>query len=199
MIMNMKMIRYIGVSLFALLLAPSCSLLDITPDGRVTLDDIFADPDKTGAYLNGCYNDIPRKGTSYYWVCNAPTALSDEGWYVYGNLADGIPARMYLGTASAASHPVRDYATGADYYGTYMWQLRQTTTFLQHIDAANVRSEAERNRWRAEAHVLRAYYLSEMLKWFGAFAYRPDGYPDDFDYTTLVKPTVLWIVGQIDA
>ncbi len=197
----MKMIRYIGAFLLAVVGAPSCSLLDITPDGRVTLEDIFADPDMTGAYLNGCYNDIPTKSTTYYWVCNAPTALCDEGWYVYGTLADGIPARMYLGTASASSHPVRDYSDNpkADYYGTYMWQLRQTTTFLQYIDKANVRTEAERNRWRAEAHVLRAYYLSEMLKWFGSFAYNPNGYSDDFDYMTLTKPTVWWIAEQIDA
>lgn len=187
--------------MLAAVLAPSCSLLDITPDGRVTLEDIFADHDMTGAYLNGCYNDIPGKGGSYYWVCNAPTALSDEGWYVYGVLADGVPSRLYLGTASAASHPLRDYSDNpkADYYGTYMWQLRQTTTFLQHIDQANVRTEAERNRWRAEAHVLRAYYMSEMLKWFGAFAYNPDGYPDDFDYKTLTKPSIWWIAEQIDA
>ena len=71
-----------------------CSLLDTTPDGRETLDQIFADHDKTAAYLNTCYSKLPTKGTSYYWVCNAPTALSDEGYLVSGTINDAIPAKM---------------------------------------------------------------------------------------------------------
>ncbi len=39
--------------------------------------------------------------------------------------------------------------------------------FLQHIPTANVTSESDRGRWTAEAHVLRAYYYSELLMWFG--------------------------------
>lgn len=175
-----------------------CSLLDMSPDGRVTLKEIFANHDKTGAYLNSCYADIPEKGNSYYWVCNAPTALSDEGYLTYGQLADGIPAKMYQGSASASSHPLRDYATNKSYYATYMWQLRQCTTFLQNIDGANVNTEQERDRWRAEAHVLRAYYMSEMLKWFGTFAYEPNGYPDTYDYTKLVPRSVWELAVLID-
>ena len=180
------------------ILCSSCSLLDIAPDGRESLDEIFADHDKTGAYLNSCYMNIPEKGASYYWVCNAPTALSDEGYLTYGTLADAIPAKLYMGNSSATSHPLRDYETNANYYATYMWQLRQCTIFLQRIDGANVRTEAERSRWRAEAHVLRAYFMSEMMKWFGTFAYEPGGYPDDYDYANLQKRTAWELAELID-
>lgn len=195
----MKIIRYVGAVLLAAFAGQGCSLLDTTPDGRETLDQIFADHDKTAAYLNTCYSKLPTKGTSYYWVCNAPTALSDEGYLVSGTINDAIPAKMYTSGGTASSHPVRDYSDDENYYSAYMLQLRYCTTFLQYIDKAGVNSESERARWRAEAHVLRAYYMLEMLKWFGAFAYEPNGYPDDYDYSTLKKRTVWELAELIDA
>ena len=195
----MKIIRYVGVVLLAAFAGQGCSLLDTTPDGRETLDQIFADHDKTAAYLNTCYSKLPTKGTSYYWVCNAPTALSDEGYLVSGTINDAIPAKLYTSGGTASSHPVRDYSGDENYYSAYMLQLRYCTTFLQYIDKAGVNSESERARWRAEAHVLRAYYMLEMLKWFGAFAYEPNGYPDDYDYSTLKKRTVWELAELIDA
>lgn len=101
----MKIIRYVGAVLLAAFAGQSCSLLDTTPDGRETLDQIFADHDKTAAYLNTCYIYLPTKGTSYYWVCNAPTALSDEGYLVSGTINDAIPAKMYTSGGTASSHP----------------------------------------------------------------------------------------------
>ena len=195
----MKIIRYVGAVLLAAFAGQGCSLLDTTPDGRETLDQIFADHDKTAAYLTTCYSKLPTKGTSYYWVCNAPTALSDEGYLVSGTINDAIPAKMYTSGGTASSHPVRDYSDDENYYSAYMLQLRYCTTFLQYIDKAGVNSESERARWRAEAHVLRAYYMLEMLKWFGAFAYEPNGYPDDYDYSTLKKRTVWELAELIDA
>lgn len=195
----MKIIPYVGVVLLAAFAGQGCSLLDTTPDGRETLDQIFADHDKTAAYLNTCYSKLPTKGTSYYWVCNAPTALSDEGYLVSGTINDAIPAKMYTSGGTASSHPVRDYSGDENYYSAYMLQLRYCTTFLQYIDKAGVNSESERARWRAEAHVLRAYYMLEMLKWFGVFAYEPNGYPDDYDYSTLKKRTVWELAELIDA
>ena len=109
----MKIIRYIGAVLLAAFAGQGCSILDITPDGRETLDQIFADHDKTAAYLNTCYMYLPTKGTSYYWVCNAPTALSDEGYLVSGTINDAIPAKMYTSGGNASSHPIRDYKSGA--------------------------------------------------------------------------------------
>ena len=191
----MKIIRYIGAVLLTAFAGQGCSILDITPDGRETLQQIFADNDKTAAYLNSCYMGLPTKGTSYYWVCNAPTALSDEGYLVSGTINDAIPAQLYTGGASATSHPLRDEK---DYYGDYMLRLRLCTTFLQYIDKAGVNSESDRARWRAEAHTLRAYYMLEMLKWFGTFAYEPNGYPDDYDYTTLKKRSVWELAELID-
>lgn len=41
--------------------------------------------------------------------------------------------------------------------------------------------------------------MLEMLKWFGAFAYEPNGYPDGYDYSTLKKRSVWELAELIDA
>jgi hypothetical protein len=46
----------------------SCKdVLDMAPDGKLTMDEIFADNDKTGAFLNSCYTNMPVKGTRYFF------------------------------------------------------------------------------------------------------------------------------------
>lgn len=81
----MKIIRYIGAVLLAAFAGQGCSLLDTTPDGRETLDQIFADHDKTAAYLNTCYMNLPTKGTSYYWGLQRPDGAVGRGVSGFGN------------------------------------------------------------------------------------------------------------------
>lgn len=51
--MNKKILTLLTSSI---LLLSSCeSVLDISPEGRKDLDEIFSSEVTTGAYLNGCY------------------------------------------------------------------------------------------------------------------------------------------------
>ena len=48
-------LKYLLLSAAAVLGMSSCSdVLDVAPDGTLTLDEVFQDPDKTGAFLNSC-------------------------------------------------------------------------------------------------------------------------------------------------
>lgn len=49
------------------------------------------------------------------------------------------------------------------YWTRYWEQIRLCNIFLENIDNAAVNSEAQRDRMRAEAHVLRAYFYSELV------------------------------------
>jgi hypothetical protein len=187
--------RIIAVFVVASLVLSGCNKeLDVAPDGRVSIDEVFADNNMTAAYLNTCYMNIPSKSYGDQDLCvNILTALTDDGYLSY-TLQDHVVPKLYANSANAMAHPLRDYT---DLYMTYMAQIRLCTIFLKHIDDATVDSETDRSRWKAEAHVLRAYFMSEMLKWFGGFAYESDGYTLDYDYTTLVKKTPWEIAGCI--
>ncbi len=181
--------KYIIISFFVILmfLVSSCKkALDIAPDGKISMDEIFADNDKTAAYLNTCYTWMPVKGTRYFFWSRGPVDWSDEAWDTDAEAEPWIKSgRMYNGDASAGSHPIIDFddAYNGNYWNFYWTAIRKLNVFITRIPTAGVRSESDRNRWKAEAHLLRAYYYHELLKWFGAavpISRSPYNFNDDF-------------------
>lgn len=166
----------------------SCSdVLNMAPDGKLSMDEIFADNDKTGAFLNSCYGNMPVKGTRYFFWSRGPVVWSDEAWDTDAEAESWIMAgRMYNGDASAGNHPITNISGDAgngNYWASYWNAIRNCSFFISRIDKATVKSETDRKRWKAEAHLLRAYYYSELLKWFGPIVpivRDPYGFSDDF-------------------
>ncbi|WP_090388629.1 RagB/SusD family nutrient uptake outer membrane protein [Niabella drilacis] len=157
--------------LFLLALGSCKKALDTAPDGKISLDEVFADHDKTGAYLNNCYGNIPLKGLHYFFWSRGPVEWCDDAWDTDAEAESWIKSgRMYNGVASAASHPILEFddARNGAYWDRYWNSIYMCSYFLSRIDKATVRTEVDRKRWAAEAHLLRAYYYSELLKWFGA-------------------------------
>ena len=52
--------RFIYICMFASLLTfSSCNeALDVAPDGRLSLDEVFQDPDLTKAYFSTCFDSV---------------------------------------------------------------------------------------------------------------------------------------------
>ena len=155
---------FLSVAVAALALSSCSKVLDTAPDGKLTYDEIFADNDKVGGFLNSCYANIPAGAYQYYFWTNWFTGSSDEA---YDNDADGDGAgmvnnRMYNGSASASSHPMEN-----GWWEGYWNAIWKCSYFLSRIETATVTNEADRSRWTAEAHVLRAYYYMKMLQLFG--------------------------------
>ena len=111
----MKINRIILLFSVLLLTLGSCKkALDMAPDGKVTMDEIFSDNDKTAAFLNSCYNNMPVKGTRYFFWSRGPVVWSDDAWDTDAEAESWIMAgRMYNGDASAGSHPITNISTDA--------------------------------------------------------------------------------------
>ncbi len=179
-------------------------VLDIAPDGRLNLEDFFKDNDKTAAVLNECYNWLPVKGLHYSGWSNYPTATSDESWAYVG---DHDLSAWYNNRLSVDNHPflypvVSDFLTNrtGEYWNRYFVQIRYCTIFIRNIDGAVVDSETNRKRWKAEAHVLRAYYMSELMKWYGEFPLNGmELYSMDYDYSNAVKNSVWEVAEAIES
>ncbi|HLA60488.1 MAG TPA: RagB/SusD family nutrient uptake outer membrane protein [Puia sp.] len=185
-------LRTVFLLIMLMFVLGSCKkALDMAPDGKLSMDEIFADNDKVAAFLNSCYSNIPVKGTRYFFWSRGPVVWSDEAWDTDAEAESWIMAgRMYNGDASADNHPIANISAdggNGDYWARYWNVIRNCTYFISRIDEATVRNEAERSRWRAEAHLLRAYYYSELLKWFGAvlpIEREPYAFADDFSSVT---------------
>lgn len=194
-------IKYIVLllTLFILTLGSCEKALDMKPDGKLTMEEVFADNDKVGAFLNSCYTNMPVKGTRYFFWSRGPVVWSDEAWDTDAEAEPWIMAgRMYNGDASAASHPIVNISTEAgngNYYARYWNAIRNCAIFINQIDKAKVASETDRKRWKAEAHLLRAYYYHELLKWYGpALPIETDPYNFNDDFSTLKKESYYDVV-----
>lgn len=183
---------------FAFNLGSCNQALDIAPDGRISLEEVFRNNDRTAAFLNSCYNFIPLKGTRYFFWSRGPVMWSDEAWDTDAEAESWIMSgRMYNGNTSAGDHPVLSWDSdgNGDYWNRYWQGIRNTSLFIKNIGTATVTNERDRARWKAEAHLLRAYYYHEMLKWFGPvlpIMREPFNFTDDF--TTLEKASYYEVV-----
>ena len=203
---NMKKITYIFACLLVAALASCNKALDQAPDGKISLDEVFADNDKTMYYLNSCYSSMPGKALEYFFWTRGPVNWCDDSWD--GDDLDvnwASSSRLYKGDASANNHPVWNWGDGNGYYwDRYFARIRNCAVFLQNIPTAAVTNETDRSRWTAEAHLLRAYYYMELLSWFGTGLPLVDApYGLDTDFATVPKAsyyeTVQFIIKDCDA
>ena len=179
--------------LLALATVSACeSALDMAPDGYVSIPQIFQDNEQTGAWLNTCYEYIPEMGIKFHYWSRGLVVWSDEAWDSDegAGLMSGL---LYKGQASADNHPIVNLSANfgnGDYWNRYWAAIRKCAVFLSYIDGANVTSQSDKMRWKAEAHVLRAYYYSELLRWYGTgLPIVREAYALDTDFGKVVKPS----------
>lgn len=187
----MKKIMICSFLIFICLQGCKKDPLDITPDGRITLEEVFKDEKQTEAYLNTVYNSIP----SYFWryqfysFLSVITDESQDG--DVGNAPNIMSAQWINGGLTPAYNPLEFDGQGAGRvrYNTYWAGIRDANVFLENIDKANVPSPTNRNRMRAEAQVLRAFYYLELIKQFGPMPVVDKSFSGSFDYKSLTRPS----------
>lgn len=163
----------LGIAVLLLSGLPGCSdLLDIQPEGRINLDEIFASHITTESYLNGCYQNFPDFGTSYYWHTSALSALSDDSWDNDYTLPNFVLAYDDKITPEKANNRLI-YDNGAFRDGLSSWDLYyrnigRCNVFLNRIGTAAVDNENARDMFTAEARILRAFYYMELIGRFGS-------------------------------
>jgi len=184
--------------------------LDIAPDGSLSMEEVVQDPVKVSGLLASCYANIPQKGYTYLDWETLLVALSDDAW----SSADGtggVPINIIYGDRhSSSSHPIRDHCSMSSIYDAkngqpwtrYWQQIFRCNQFLSVIDQAAVNSEAERSRFKAEARLLRAFFYSELIQYFGRLPIvdHLTSFEDDFSgYTRRpVKEVVDFMFEDLD-
>ena len=191
--MKKKLLYTCIAASFALSLGSCSDVMDVTPDGRLSLEEVFANPDYTAAYFSQAFDNLPHKMMNYYWFDNLPSALSDESWS--SDDVEGVGAiNAYKGQGSARENLFETCYNEnfeCQYWERYWKSIRTINVFLQNIPTAAVNSEIDRSRMTAEAHVLRAYYYLQLIKWYGALPIIKVPFPDDVDYSTVKKSSAV--------
>lgn len=206
----MKNRIYTIIACFLTTVIYSCSdVLNQAPDGKISLEEVFGDNDKTMYYLNTCYSGINAKGCLYFFWSRGPVNWCDDSWDADDlDVSWAASRRYYDGNASASDFPA-NYNAGDSGNESVSWarsfqRIRNCAVFLQNIPNAKVNSESDRSRWTAEAHILRAYYYSELLMWFGcSLPIIREPYTYDADFSKVERSSfhdvVEFIVEDCDA
>lgn len=178
----------------ATLLSGCSDVLDKAPDGNLQLSEVLSDADKVEGLVNSIYENIAKKGYTYYFFDPAVVAATDNAWSSedgQGQLVD----QYYKGNASAANHPMQDFPDGHGgrnnaYWNRYWAQIRLCSQLIEVMDEAAVNSEAERGRFKAEAKVMRAFFYMELIKWYGRLPVLDKTIPFDTDFSELSRQSV---------
>ncbi|HYH56308.1 MAG TPA: RagB/SusD family nutrient uptake outer membrane protein, partial [Anseongella sp.] len=133
--------------------------LDLPSDGRITMDQVFSDYNRTRGYLNSCYGHCPPPGMNR-------AGYTDEAQHSEDVRADSKYANWYGGNVTAATYDTVSADGGP--WGMLYEGIRKCNVFIENIKTATVlASEEEKAAWTAQAHTLRALYYLQLIKRYG--------------------------------
>ena len=179
-------------------------VLDVAPDGNMTMEDVYKDPVKVEALLATIYAGVPEKGFHYVEFTPLFTAISDDGWEANGEY-NALPSYwVYHATNTAETHLLTsghggNGITQKNYWNDFFTSIRLCNQYLDNADKMAFVSEAAKNRLVAEAHILRAYFYTDLIKLFGAVPIIDKVLPLDFDFSTLKRAPVYEVAKFVAA
>ncbi len=173
--------------------------LDITPDGRMLLDDVFTNEVQTEAYLNTVYASVPTYFKGYnQWSFLA--GLTDEAQDAeVGNNVNNVSAQWVTGILTPSYNPIAQtgMGNGNDRYTTFWRGIYDANVFLKYVDGVTFSNPSRKARLKAEAIVLRAFYYFEMVKQYGPMPIFKEPLSNSFDYKSLTRPTFQEVIDFI--
>jgi hypothetical protein len=138
--------------------------MDIVPDMVATIEgNAFSMRAQAEKYFFTCYSYLPYAGSPY----DDPAMLGgDEMWLSPYNNNYSNAKNLATG-AQRANEPYFDYWRGAAGGKNLYRGISDCNIFLANIDRVPDMSIAEKNRWRAEVEILKAYYHFYLIRMYG--------------------------------
>jgi hypothetical protein len=155
----MKVRNIIIFSLLALVVISCNKKLDLPTDGRIDIDDVFSDYNRTRGYLNSCYGFCPPP-----YMDRA--SFTDEAQDA-DDITSGSRYTMWYG-GNITAQTYASYSADGTPWDTLYQGILKCNTFIENIRTATVyASEEEKAGWTAQAHALRALYYLQLVKRYG--------------------------------
>ena len=155
----MKKYKLLTAIVVSLLLFSCNKKLDLQSDGRISMDKVFSDYNRTRGYLNSCYGFCPHP-----YMDRA--SFTDEAEDADDITPGSTYSNWYSGSVTSANYGA--YSSDGSPWGQLFTGIRKCNVFLQSIQTATVfASDAEKGTWIAQAHTLRALYYLQLIKRYG--------------------------------
>lgn len=173
----------------------SCTEITDYPDGSINFDEIFKSEIQTAGWLNNCY--IPMStmscGSGFSLTKSFLDAATDNAHDV-DDIEGGGMSQWNSGLATISNNPL----SGLDKWEYYYEGIANCNILIHNIDNAYILEDGNRQRYRAEAYGLRAFYYLQLAKIYGGVPLILDQKDDsEYDYSKVRPATFSQVVRQI--
>lgn len=152
-----KIFSKLGICLVASVFATSCDILEVEPTNVILIEDFYKTEQDVDAAIRGVYATLASTNL-YGGNMLARMGLSaDIGYELYNTDEGTVGYYDVVTTDTKIMGYWRDF-----YYG-----INRANLLLENIDNAKINDEQLRERWRAEAKFLRAYFHFMLTIRFG--------------------------------
>ncbi|WP_223551923.1 RagB/SusD family nutrient uptake outer membrane protein [Aestuariivivens sp. NBU2969] len=151
---NIKLLFYIG-SFVILQFSCTSDSIDFDPQGAISSDVVFTDPAFAETFLNAVYNGVPHG-----W---------SRGWYMLDAASDDAENAYTWPASNTIFNPANITTGNSPFNGLWSnayFQIRRLNGFIQNYDQLEGTDEVK-NRLKGEAHFLRGYYYTLLLRTYG--------------------------------
>lgn len=142
-----------------LCLLTACDYLDVIPPAQADFDDTMKDESYTLDFLYTAYSYLPRCQAFYDCVEQSADEIAQPPQW------NSVPQQVAWGTIAATSSVSADAGIWTSSYN-YLGYVHRFEQLLDQLNPTGV-TEADKDKWRAEAKFLDAYYHFRVLAAFG--------------------------------
>ncbi len=176
------------IFLFSVLTACN-NYLDVVPDMIATIEDnAFSMRSQAEKFFFMCYSYIPNAG-SYN---DDPALLGGDEIWVSTQYSDANNAKNLALGGQRSNSPLFDFWRGIN-GGKHLYRgISDCNIFLANIDRVPDITEEERNRWKAEVEVIKAWLHFYLIRMYGPIPIKDVNLSvqDDTDVTHVYRNTM---------
>jgi hypothetical protein len=176
----------------------SCEeVLDKVPDGQITIDEVLTDYGRSKGLLDEAYSKVYFKGRDRYISFFATfesltdnAHQSDVMWSSY---------RWHSGQLNEVINPLGGQDSDTKLLWADFWRgVRKANLAIKYLPQSTAITADERDRWVAEARVLRCWYYLNLLEFYGPVPWVEEPFEADFaGWNDLMRPTYDYVATKI--
>jgi len=192
--MKKILIYFFTVSVLIIPLGCQKNFLDKTPEGDLTLVDVFSKANYTESFLTSVYASLPYE-----------IDMPDDGGK---NPFVGSADELEITYGGAFSHLMNDGSwnpTNTNRINIWLDSyrgIRKANIFMENIDKLKEATDAVKSRWKGEAIFLRAFFYFQLIRVYGPVPLIDHSLPTDDNFNGYkrapLKDLVNFIVKDCD-
>lgn len=183
---------------FLIIILAGCEeVLEKTPDGTMTLDKVLNNYERTKGLLTVVYGKVYQNRDQIAFVMQPIECFTDNAfWAATYNTYDWHNGALSL------SNPVINWPWNqpSERLWPEFWQgVRFANIAIENLPKSTLITPQERDKWVAEARILRCWYYMQLLEFYGPLPWIDLPFEPDYDgWNTITRPTYDEIATIID-